>query len=93
MDEDQARELRALLEALRDNQARQLAHQAEALELQRRQLALVERQFERAEQLQARAERLQEKSGQLMERGRKVFLVVIPVLFLLLAYVSWLLFF
>ena len=83
----------ALLEELRDNQRLQLERQAEALAMQRRQVELVERQFERGEALQVRAEQLQEKSGQLMERGRKVFLVVIPVLFLLLAYVSWLLFF
>ncbi len=82
----------ALLEELRDNQRLQLERQGEALEMQKRQLELVEHQLERSEQLQARAEQLQEKSGQLMERGRKVFLVVIPVLFLLLAYVSWLLF-
>ena len=83
----------ALLEELRDNQRLQLERQAEALALQRHQVEMVERQLERSETLQARAEQLQEKSGQLMERGRKVFLVVIPVLFLLLAYVSWLLFF
>lgn len=83
----------ALLEELRDNQRLQLERQAEALELQRHQVEMVERQLERSETLQARAEQLQEKSGQLMERGRKVFLVVIPLLFALLAYVSWLLFF
>ena len=82
-----------LLEELRDNQRLQLERQAEALTMQKRQLELVEQQLERSERLQARAEQLQEKSGQLMERGRKVFLVVIPVLILLLAYVSWLLFF
>ena len=76
----------ALLEELRDNQRLQLERQAEALELQRHQVEMVERQLERSETLQ-------EKSGQLMERGRNVFLVVVPLLFALLAYVSWLLFF
>ncbi len=93
MTEDDSAVTRTLLEEIRDNQQLQIQRQAEALELQRRQIALVERQFERSEKLQERAEQLQEKSGQLMERGRKVFMIVIPVLFVLLVYVSWLLFF
>jgi uncharacterized membrane protein (DUF106 family) len=93
MSEEEGALTRTLLEEIRDNQKLQIQRQDEALELQRRQIALVERQFERSEKLQERAERLQEKSGQLMERGRKVFMIVIPVLFVLLVYVSWLLFF
>ena len=91
--DDERPATRALLEEIRDNQRLQLERQAEALELQRRQFELVERQFERGEKLQERAERLQERSGQLMDRGRGLFAIVVPLLFLLLGYVSWLLFF
>ncbi len=81
-----------LLEELRDGQRAQMERQQEALTMQREQLALVRAQFERAERIQDRAENLQERSAQVMGAARKSLFVVLPILFALIAYVSWLLF-
>lgn len=80
-----------LLTELRDAQKLQVAHQEEALKLQREQFALLQRQTERTERLQDRAERIQEKSAQVVGAARKALFLVLPVIILLIAYVSWLL--
>jgi len=82
----------ALLEEIRDNQRLQLERQAEAYALQREQFALVQKQYERAERLQERAEILQTKSGQMVAGARKALAVILPIIVLLIAYLSWLLF-
>ncbi len=88
--DEEGESVAALLREIRDNQRLQLERQAEALALQREQLALVRTQYERTAQLQDRAERLQQRSGELVERGRKVFAIILPVLVILLLYVTWL---
>lgn len=84
--------LHDLLEQIRDNQQLQIERQQEALALQREQFALFQKQVERTERIQDRAEQLQEKSAQIVGTARKSMSVVLPVLVLLIAYVSWLLF-
>jgi uncharacterized membrane protein (DUF106 family) len=67
-----------LLEQIRDNQAAQL-------ELSRR-LA------ERTERIQDRAEDLQERGMGIMKTARRSLAIVLPVVILLIIYLSWLLF-
>ena len=86
------RQLIRLLEEIRDNQKMQLERQAEALALQREQFALVQKQTERAERLQDRAEDIQAKSAQLVSGARKGIVIFLPVIAVLLAYLSWLIF-
>ena len=81
-----------VLEQIRDDQRLQLERQAEALAMQREQVAMLRTQFERTERLQDRAEHLQERSAQVVGIARKSLFVVLPVLFALIGYVSWLIF-
>lgn len=92
MDSQQADRIIALLEQLRDNQATQLTRQADALALQKEQFEVVRRQAERAEKLQDRAEELQARGMGIMKTARRSLAVVLPIVFLLIAYLSWLLF-
>ncbi len=81
-----------LLTEIRDNQRLQLERQKQALDLQEQQFTLVRDQQARAAKLQDRAESLQERSAAMVDRARKVFLIVLPLLLVLIAYVSWILF-
>ncbi|HUQ26290.1 MAG TPA: hypothetical protein VM140_11525 [Burkholderiales bacterium] len=67
-----------LLEEIRDHQKAQL------------DAFLV--QSERAARLQDRAEELQARSAQLVGRSRRVLMMLLPVIIVLIAYVSWLIF-
>jgi len=49
-------------------------------------------QYDRAEKLHKRAEAIQEKSAALVSSGRKIVRIIIPILFVLIGYVTWLLF-
>ena len=91
MEPDSAK-IAALLEQIRDNQATQLARQAEALVLQKEQFAVFRRQAERAEKLQDRAEELQARGMGIMKTARRSIAIVLPIVILLIAYLSWLLF-
>jgi hypothetical protein len=90
-DQDSQRLLR-ILEELRDNQKVQLERQAEALVLQREQFALIQRQYERHERLQDRAEHLQGKHAQLVAGTRIALAITLPLITVLLLYLSWLIF-
>jgi hypothetical protein len=68
----------SLLEQIRDNQAEQLQ--------------LIRRQAERAERIQDRAEELQARSAGIVTTARRSLAVVLPVVILLIAYLSWLIF-
>ncbi|HKX58943.1 MAG TPA: hypothetical protein VJN00_06210 [Steroidobacteraceae bacterium] len=92
MQSDDTERIAALLEQIRDNQAEQLARQREALEFQRTQLDLVRRQAERAEKIQDRAEELQARSAGVVTVARRSLALVLPVVVLLIAYLSWLIF-
>ncbi|MDH4258805.1 MAG: hypothetical protein OEW16_00735 [Gammaproteobacteria bacterium] len=81
-----------LLERIRDNQMTHLARQAEVLALQKEQFEIVRRQAERAERLQDRAEELQARGMGIMKTARRSIAIVLPVVILLIIYLSWLLF-
>jgi hypothetical protein len=89
---DRNDEIVRLLGEIRDGQRAQLAAQEEALRMQREQMVLVHRQAERAERINDRAEQLQSGGAQLMGVARKALFTVLPILVLLIAYVTWLLF-
>ena len=78
MDTDQTRQILAVLEQIRDNQAAMLE--------------LVRRQNERTERIQDRAEELQSRSSGMIRVARGTLAVVLPIVILLIAYLSWLLF-
>jgi hypothetical protein len=92
VNDDDARRMTALLEQIRDNQALQLAQQREALDCQKAQFEVVRRQAERAERIQDRAEELQAKSAGVVTAARRSLAVILPVVVLLVAYLSWLIF-
>ena len=92
MDNDEAARVAALLEQIRDNQAEQLARQREALEFQKSQFELVKRQAERAERIQDRAEELQAKGAGIVKTARRSLAFILPVVVVLIIYLSWLIF-
>jgi uncharacterized membrane protein (DUF106 family) len=92
MDPPQADRMLALLEQLRDNQAEQLRRQAEALAVQKEQFEIFRRQAERAEKLQDRAEELQSRSMGIVKTARRALAIVLPIVILLILYLSWLIF-
>jgi hypothetical protein len=78
MERDELARIATLLEQIRDNQVEQLQ--------------LIRRQAERAERIQNRAEELQAKSAGIMTTARRSLAVVLPVVILLIVYLSWLIF-
>ena len=92
MDDRNADRIVALLEQIRDNQAVQLARQAEALALQKEQFEIFRRQADRAEKLQDRAEELQDRGMGIMKTARRSLAFVLPVVIILIIYLSWLIF-
>jgi len=89
--EESARVL-ALLEEMRAGQKQQIAQQLEALELQRKQFSVFQEQAVRAERIQQKAELLQDRGATLVGGARKAVLVIVPVIVLLIVYLTWLLF-
>jgi len=89
---DDSTRLVQLLEEIRDGQKLQLERQHEALLLQRQQFAVFQEQAERTERIQRKAELLQDRGASLVGGARKVVAVILPVIVLLLVYLSWLLF-
>ena len=85
MNDENVRLLLAALKEISDNQQLQLA-------LQREHSWLVQRQAERHEMIQGRAENIQAKSAQIMAVARRTLFVILPIVTLLILYVSWLLF-
>ena len=63
----------------------------EALSIHRESFAILQKQHERTERIQDRAEAIQTKSAQLVAGSRKILAIVVPVLVVLIIYVSWLL--
>jgi uncharacterized membrane protein (DUF106 family) len=90
MEDDEGARIVRLLEEIRDNQAAQLARQAEALALQKEQFELIRRQAERSEKIQDRAEELQARGMGIMKTARRSLAIVLPVVIVLIVYVSWL---
>ena len=92
MEQSDSARIVELLEQIRDNQATQLARQTEALAMQKEQFEIVRRQAERAERLQDRAEELQTRGMGIMKTARRSLAVVLPIVIVLIIYMSWLLF-
>lgn len=92
MNNAEAQQLDAILKEIRDNQKLQIERQTEALALQREQWALLQRQADRHERIQDRAENIQAKSAQMVAVARRTLFFLLPVLILLMMYVSWLIF-
>lgn len=92
MNDQESQELATILKDIRDHQKQQLDCQAEALKLQREQFKLIQKQAERHERIQDRAESIQEKGAQMVAVARKTLFFLLPVIVLLLIYVSWLIF-
>lgn len=92
MNEEDSRVLVTILKEIRENQRLQLERQAEAVALQREQFAIVQRQADRHERIQDRAENIQVKSAQLVAVARKTLFFILPIVTLLIVYVSWLIF-
>ena len=92
MNTDESAKLLVLLEEIRANQKLQLEHQLEALELQRRQFTVFQEQAARAERIQQKAELLQDRGATLVRAARKAVFVMVPIIVLLLVYLSWLIF-
>lgn len=86
------REVVDVLEDILKNQEIQLQRQNEALEIQRKQFEMFKVQYERAERLQDRAEAMQDSGARLMGAARKSFIVILPIIFILIAYLTWLIF-
>ena len=87
---DKQQEILDALNALREGQKEQLGQQAITLQIQQEQFAMARKQFERAEALQDRAEVIQNAGASMMTIARRALVVVLPVLFVLLAWVTWL---
>ena len=85
MDPDDNARLMALLQQIRDNQESALAMQKEQFELFRRQV-------ERTERIQDRAEELQARGMGIMTTARRSLAIVLPVVIVLIVYLSWLIF-
>lgn len=92
MNEEDSRVLVTILKEIRENQKVALDRQAEALALQREQFAMVQRQADRHERIQDRAENIQVKSAPLAAVARKTLFFILPIVTLLIVYVSWLIF-
>lgn len=92
MNDNDSQKVIRILEEIRGNQSLQIERQREALTIQREQFAIFQKQAERAERLQEKAERLQEKSAQLVGGARKALAVVLPIIIVLIGYLSWLIF-
>lgn len=90
MNDNDSRNVIRLLEEIRSNQQRQMERQAEALAIQREQFDIFRRQAERTERIQEKAEKLQDRSAQIVGGARKMLFVVLPVIIVLVAYLSWL---
>jgi uncharacterized membrane protein (DUF106 family) len=78
MNDQDAQRIIHILEEIRDNQ--------------KLQFAVVQKQQDRTDRIQDRAEQIQAKSAQLVAGSRKAMMVILPVILVLIAYVSWLFF-
>ena len=85
MNDQDTQRLIQVLEEIRDNQKLQLKLQSESH-------AMVQKQHDRTDRIQDRAEQIQAKSAQLVAGSRKAMMVILPIILVLVVYVSWLFF-
>ncbi len=88
----ESKEALALLRDIQENQLQALAMQRESLELQRKAVEATLAQFSRAEAIQVKAEELQDRSAEIMASGRRMMKIILPIIIVLIAYLSWLMF-
>jgi len=88
---NESEEVLALLRSIHQNQIQSLELQRESLELQRKAVEVSLTQFARAEKLQDKAEHIQARSAEMIAAGRRMMKIVLPIIMLLIAYISWLL--
>ena len=87
---DSEQELLEAVREIRRNQERQLAGMEQSLEMQRQQFEMARTQFERADRLNDRAEKIQESGARMMATARIALVVLLPIIFFLLIYLTWL---
>lgn len=90
--QNEAAEALTILRSIREGQEEALSMQRQALELQREMAQLTKSQFARAEAIQTRAEQLQDRSAEMIAGARRVLKIVLPIILILVAYLSWLIF-
>ena len=78
MNDQDAQRIIHILEEIRDNQ--------------KLQFSIAQKQNDRTERIQDRAEQIQANSAQLVSGSRKAMMVILPVILVLIVYVSWLFF-
>ena len=81
-----------VLEEIRELIKAQVETQAKILEAQQEHIELYRNQLNRVERINTKAEEIQDKSAQLMGAARKGVTVALVVIIILVAYLSWLLF-
>ncbi len=64
----------------------------DSLALAKKQFAMAEKQFQRAEALHDRAEAMQDRGEGLMKAARKSLFIILPIILVLLVYLTWLIF-
>jgi len=87
---DREQEILDTLQAIRRNQERQLEGMGQSLAMQREQLEMAKTQYARAERLNDRAEKIQESGARMMASARKALVIILPIVFFLLVYLTWL---
>ena len=92
MNPDESSRLLSLLAELKAGQQLQIEHQREALALQRQQVSMLEAHVARATRLQDKAEQLQDRSASIVGTARKAVMIILPLVVVLIVFVSWLLF-
>lgn len=68
------------------------ANQEAALAVQKEQFEMFRRQVERTERIQDRAEEMQARGMGIMKTARRSLAIVLPIVILLIAYLTWLIF-
>ncbi len=91
-DTESLERIASILTEVRDNQKAQLERQAESLALQKEQFQLYLEQHAKTARIQDRAEAVQERGAQLVDNVRRFVPVLLFIVVILIAYVSWLIF-
>ncbi len=91
-DTERLEKIARLLEEVRDNQKVQIECQTESLALQKEQYQVFLKQHEKTARIQERAEAIQERSSNLVNRIQRFVPFAIAAVFVLVLYLTWLLF-
>lgn len=91
-DTERLEKIARLLEEVRDNQKVQIEHQAKSFAIQSEQHQVFLKQYEKTAKIQERAEAIQDKSAKLVNRIQRFVPFAIAAVFVLVLYLTWLLF-